>query len=265
MKQIVMKKKVLVLMPLAALLSVASWLVYTKVLNHSLCLAASEEDTGAVARFLKRGANPNAVGVVPSPNLNSDTLPQSALSLAVSSPPTKGMRGIGPTYVTEYDRALPATALLIQAGADVNARDEDGSSPLIEARSPRMVKFLLAHGAKVDLWGENGVTALMAHANYFSVGETDALLAAGADTNARDGHGQTALMFALQQSTDPDFDPTTSPGQVSVLTLGVVKRLIAAGADVNARDNEGKTALGYALDNKQTDSVRFLKKIGARR
>ncbi len=260
-----MKKKVLMLTPLVVFLSVASWVVYTRVLSHSLCLAASEEDTTAVAKLLKRGANPNAVGIVPSPNTNSDTLPQSALSLAVSSPPTEGMRGMGPMYVTEYERAMPVTALLIQAGADVNARDEDGSTPLMEARSPRMVKFLLAHGAKVDLQGRNGLTALMDNANYFSVGEMNALLAAGADANARDSHGQTALMWALQQSTDPDLDPTVGPGQVSVLTLGVVKRLIAAGANINTRDNEGKTALRHALENNQTDSVRFLKKIGERR
>ena len=263
MKQIVIKKKILVLTPLAILFSVASWLVYTKVVNQSLCLAASQENTAAVEKLLKRGANPNAVGVVPSPNTNSDTLPQSALSLAVDSPPTKGMRGMGPMYVTEYNRALPVAALLIQAGADVNARDEDGSTPLIEARSPRMVKLLLSHSAKVDL-GTVGVTALMAHANYFSVGEMAALLAAGADANARDSHGQTALMWALQQSTDPDLDPTFGPGQVSVTTLGVVKRLIAAGAEVNARDDQGKTALWYALDNKQTDTIKYLKKIGAR-
>lgn len=168
-------------------------------------------------------------------------------------------------YVTEYEKALPTTVLLIEAGADVNARDEDGSTPLTEARSPRMVKFLLAHGAKVDLRGADGITPLMVHAEYFSVGETVALLAAGADATARDGHGRTALMWALQQSTEADLDPTFGPSQVSAATMGVAKALIAAGADANARDDQGKTALGYALDNKQADSVRLLKKIGARR
>ena len=264
MRKIILKKKVLVLTPLAFLLGAASWLVYTKVLNQALCLAASQEDAAAVTRLLKCGANPNAVGVVPSPNTDSDTLPRSALSLAVDSPSMIGMRGMGPTYVTEYDRALPTTALLIEAGANVNARDEDGSTPLIEARSPRMVKSLLAHGAKVDLQSD-GPAALMAHSNYFSVGEMNILLAAGADADARDDHGQTALMYALQQSAEPDSDPGVGSRQISIDTLEVVKHLIAAGANVNARDDKGKTALGYALDNEQTDSIKFLKKIGARR
>ena len=262
-----MKKTGRILILLAILLSVVSWFVHTKVkeaaLNHALCLAASQEDTDAVRMLLKRGASPNAVGVAPAPNQNCDTPPLHELSLAVSSPSTEGMRAMGPRYVIEYDKAVPTTALLVQAGADVNAREEDGSTALMKARSPRMVKFLLAHGAKVDLRGKNGVTALMNHADYFSVGEMNALLAAGADANARDSHGETALMWALQQSTDPDLDPTFGPGQVSIRTLGVVKRLIAAGSDVNAQDNQGKTALWYALDNKQTDSIKFLKAVSS--
>lgn len=263
-----MKKTNRVLLPLAVLPFVVSWFVATKVkavlLNHALCLAASQEDTATVERLLRRGASPNAVDVVPSPNLACDTRPQSALSLAVDSPSTKGFRAMGPRGVTEYNEAMSTVALLVQAGADVNARDEDSSTALIEAKSPPMVRLLLAHGAKVNLRGNGGITALMAHADYFSVDETRALLAAGADANARDSHGETAMMLALQQSTDPDLDPYFGPGQVSIVTLGVVERLIAAGAAVNARDNQGKTALWYARENKQTDSISFLKKIGAR-
>ena len=60
------------------------------------------------------------------------------------------------------------------------------------------------------------------------------------------------------------MDPYFGPGQVSIATLRVVKCLAAAGAGVNARDNQGKTALWYARENKQADSIAYLKKIGAR-
>ena len=54
------------------------------------------------------------------------------------------------------------------------------------------------------------------------------LIQRGAKVNARGADGQTALMFAVQGSSEP-----------------VVRLLLARGADVKARDKWGFTALGY--------------------
>lgn len=59
-----------------------------------------------------------------------------------------------------------------------------------------------------------------------------ALLAKGADVQARDAHGRTALMYAAENG-----DPT------------IVQALLTNGADVNARDWQGWTALIYAAEN----------------
>ena len=255
MKKIVLKKKLLVLTSLAILLSAASWLVYTKVLDQSLCLAASQENTAAVARLLKRGANPNAVGVVPAPDCDCDTDPLHALSLAVTNPPASCWEQMGPVPISYKEAGMGTAALLLRAGADVNARDKDGSTALMLARTPRMVKFLLAHGAKVDLRNKNGETALLQDAGS-DRGILNALVSGSADVNARDKRGRTVLMIAVSSSSDDAADRKS--------TAGLAKALTAAGANVNFRDDQGKTALGYALDSKQTDSVRFLKHIGAR-
>ena len=63
-------------------------------------------------------------------------------------------------------------ALLSSPGADVNATDERGSTPLIEAAR----------------YGHDDVAR--------------ALLAAGANTKAKDKDGKTALMFAVQGGHD---------------------------------------------------------------
>jgi len=257
-----LKKPFILLAPLAVLLGISSWLVYTRgqpaSLNQALCLAASQEDTAAVERLLTRGASARAVGVVGYENCGNGTQdckcttpPLHALSLAVDSPTTKWMDQMDPASVPHYDKALNTVSVLLQAGADVDARDENGVTALMRAHSPRMVRLLLAHRAKVDLRAKDGSTALMCDAISFRAGQLNALLAAGADIKARDNNGKTAFMCAVANLADV-------PGE------DAVKALLAAGANVNARDNRGKTALGYALDESETDCIPFLKKIGAR-
>ena len=68
------------------------------------------------------------------------------------------------------------------------------------------------------------------------VGRVRELLAAGADCNARDGDGATALMLAAHAGR-----------------LDLVQTLIDAGADVNATDERGWGALAKAVYNADLD------------
>ena len=74
----------------------------------------------------------------------------------------------------------------------------------------------------------------------------DALLTAGADINARDQHGQTALMNAATN------------GQVEVVRL-----LADRGADLNHRAKYGLTAVMLAVVRGHADVVRILVEAGA--
>ena len=74
----------------------------------------------------------------------------------------------------------------------------------------------------------------------------DALLTAGADINARDQHGQTALMNAATN------------GQVEVVRL-----LADRGADLNHRAKSGLTAVMLAVVRGHADVVRILVEAGA--
>ncbi|HZT31960.1 MAG TPA: ankyrin repeat domain-containing protein [Bryobacteraceae bacterium] len=91
-------------------------------------------------------------------------------------------------------------ALLLKAGANPNLRNEQGISPLylaITNGSPAVVKLLLEHGADPNLARENGETPLMAATHLGQIDVMKMLLARGADVNAREKKfGQAALMWA---------------------------------------------------------------------
>ena len=79
----------------------------------------------------------------------------------------------------------------LDAGADLEARDEDGRTPLMFAagsNSPEVVQTLLDAGADLEARTESGQTPLMGAAwNNENPGVVQVLLDAGADPTTRNG------------------------------------------------------------------------------
>jgi len=117
---------------------------------------------------------------------------------------------------------IEAVKFFLASGADVNAKDEDGETPLgwAELRNHTEIATLLRkHG------GKYGLIAVAA-----KVGDVEAVrefLAAGADVNAKDEFGGTPLHFAAEE------------GHKEIAEL-----LIAAGANVNAKNKLGRVVEG---------------------
>ena len=139
------------------------------------------------------------------------------------------------TLIADHGHAAGYVKTLLERGAEVNVPNARGETPLLLAAHEGdldSVKLLLAHGANVHLKDDHGREPFFyAIADrQVSVAMQDALLKSGADINAQDKEGYTALMGAAEL---PDA------------TAGI-KNLLAHGADVNLRDKEGKTALQIA-------------------
>src|SRR5690625_1262242 len=125
----------------------------------------------------------------------------------------------------------------IAAGANIEARDDNGVTPLMLASaggSADVVQALLAAGANTEARDAEGWTPLMWASMLGSADVVQALLAAGANTEARNDNGRTPLMYASWFGS-----------------ADVVQALLAAGANAQAQDQAGNTAWTYAQENKK--------------
>ena len=146
--------------------------------------------------------------------------------------------------VPDPNATLPDVTALLEAGADLNARDENGWTPLHTAAAgskiPGTVTALLEAGADLNAREENGWTPLhLAAGSSETPGIIAALLEAGADPNVRGENGQTPLHTAAGSSKIP----------------GTVTALLEAGADLNARDENGWTPLHTAAGSSETPGI----------
>ena len=96
--------------------------------------------------------------------------------------------------------------LIIEAGVDVNARNEDGETALMEIMDEPVnlecVKVLLSSGADPNLKDEDGKTALMkALDDDLPAGVINALLDSGADVKATDRKGRNIFHYTRKAYT----------------------------------------------------------------
>ncbi len=115
------------------------------------------------------------------------------------------------------------------------------------------VAAIIKKGANVNADDENGETALMKAAGSKRKGRVDTvrcLIEAGANVNRKDKSGNTALMCAVSGRVNSSLD--------------TIRILINAGADINAQNRLGSGALAYAISKKCDTRVHFLVNQGAK-
>lgn len=165
-----------------------------------------------------------------------------------------------------------------------NLRYSDGLTPLhYAAREGQggFVTLLLERGAEINAKSASGSTPLQEAVRTGQIGIMKQLLAKGADTNIRDAKGNTALHIVLplqvrkegialllSHGAKPNIrdDHGDSPLQIAIdLNMGVEieKMLIDAGADVNNRNVEGKTPLHTAVEQDRMEYIPLLLQRGA--
>jgi hypothetical protein len=97
---------------------------------------------------------------------------------------------------------IEAVKLLLERGAEVNAKDSSGSTALVGAAcsgQTNVVGLLLDNGADINANAMWDGTPLMEAAHDDKIEVVKLLLARGADISATDGEGQTALDVARKK------------------------------------------------------------------
>lgn len=114
----------------------------------------------------------------------------------------------------------------------------------------KAVRWALAAGADVNARNAEGETALLLVSKLFGskrlIPTVECLLEAGADSDAADSHGRTALMMA------------TGPDDADLCRL-----LLDSGARLTTTDSDGDTPLAWAVIHEAPAIVRLLLEAGA--
>ncbi len=170
--------------------------------------------------------------------------------------------------------------LLIARGADVNAEDNEGGTPLWYAKDKgrtEIVELLTKKGAR----GKIPVRAVLDAVRDGNIEKVRSLIEKGAEMNTRDYRGRTPLFLtAARGYTDiaellveggADIDAKSDTLEATALNVAIqngheetAKLLVTKGADINAKGAENQTALHCAAKRGDVGIGKILLSEGAK-
>ncbi len=189
-----------------------------------------------------------------------------------------------PLHLAAQNNNKEVVEALLDKGANVNAEDDKGETPLDLATNQdiqtllqntaellevaksgniQKVNSLINEGASVNATDQNGQTPLHLAAKNGHEEVVKALLNKGANVNAKDNDEQTPLNLAPNGDIRTLLIDTALLEAVKKGEIDKVKSLIREGADVNALDTNLNNSLYWAVKNNHSTTAEVLLDNGA--
>lgn len=210
--------------------------------------------------LLSLGASPNLVTQRDDapPLLKATQLPNGdeyvrVLIAAKADLNVKNYHGVTPVMGAVGSGSISIVRTLVEAGASIDDKDDDGNTALMLAINSDkhifdIIKYFVDSSANVNLQYKQGMSCL---SKALMTGKNELvkpLLEAGADVNHNDVRGRGALSNAVATEK---------------CSLETIKALVEAGAVVDNIDTEGKTALFAAIARDNKEITQYLVSCGA--
>ena len=241
--------------------------LYLAALSHHQNIARFLLDRGAVIdvdiavmlgdyelvnEYLDRGVDPNSQLITGYSFLSTviygkqKKLVELLLKFGAKINEKTGSFELSPLHVAAIVGCKQICQLLIDCGADVNAKDKHDCTPLhwaARAGHKDVVEILLDCGADVNALNISRSSALFGAVQSDRVNVVKLLLSSGAEVNLTDDRGFTPLLCACVQKSGGDE---------------TIKILLEYGANINVRDSRGRSPLHIAVGQNNKNIVELL-------
>lgn len=206
-----------------------------------LLFAVNAGRVEATRVLLEHKADPNHIGQVKWGNQYSPPSPPIYIALIRNSDVLKLLLDAGanangdpvmqrPPIFTAIEIKVPKSVqLLLEHGADPNAKDTQGLTPLFDTTNPELARLLVEHKADLNARDRNGGTPILRATGDGAANFIKILVEAGAKTDLQDTNGNTALHYAVYN---------LKPEPVAIL--------LEHKANPNVQNDEGFTPLDLA-------------------
>ena len=223
----------------------------------------------------------DSFGDTPLHNATLNSSDEEILSMLIDSGAScneRNKQGVTPLAIAVERADAAQIKFFAKQGADINAFDNKGLTPLTRAFEHEGILPLLINKANVNMHDSFGNTPLhIALLHKASISDIEYLLKCGADENARNQNGDSVLYVAIQTdnreavslllSRGADVFATNSendsPLRLAFKSGGEKQQWLLTSAVINARDGNRNTPLHYAASWELTDAVSALIEKGS--
>ncbi|KAK1463914.1 hypothetical protein CMEL01_12675 [Colletotrichum melonis] len=251
--------------------------------------AIDRGDEAAVVKLLLQRIDPNAPRfgskLCPLRRALNRQIPSLVTFIAIAGADLETRGDEGDTILItaiKYGYSEKVVSLLCELGADVNAVDTLGCSPVhyaaMSAKDDDTLEVLIRAGGEVDRRDLGTRTPLIAAVQNYRFNAIEKFLEYGADLEARLQNGRTALHVAISMRSSPMTEFLSDQGAyldrrvnehtaltyaISTACPDIAEVLIGAGADVNLPSSKGNFPLLAAASAGDLRTMKLLLSRGA--